>query len=160
MKKFIIAIAAVLATATSASAFEYLYSVEVNKTDGTKVAYKFSQNPVVTVEGDDMKMTYDGGTQSVLYPFAEVVNLTFSKTENSGVDNVGVDGTVSFAVTRDALEATGLAEGTAVTIYDTAGAMRAQGNADADGSLTLPLGSLGQGVYVVKAGNNSFKFIR
>lgn len=142
--------------ATSAFAGEFLYSVIVNKTDGTKVEYQFADKPVATLEGDNMKMTCGG--ESVLYPFASIENLTFDK--RSGVDGVTVDGNVAFGLTREALEASGLQEGTLVNIYDVSGALRASGAAGVDGSVSVSLDGLGSGVYVVKAGNNSFKFVR
>ena len=55
---------------------------------------------------------------------------------------------------------TGAAAGCEVTLYDMAGALRARVAADAAGTLSLPIGHLDKGVYLVKAGKNSFKFIR
>lgn len=146
-----------IAAATSAFAAEYVYSVIVNKTDGSKVEYKFSENPVATIEGDNMKMTYEGG--AVLYPFAEIVNLTFEK-EESGVSNVADSVGISFAVTKERLEASGLESGTTVSVYDASGQLVAGGTAGADGTVTISIASLGSGVHVVSAGRETFKFVR
>lgn len=159
MKKTIIALAAAIAAAFSASAYEQ-YFVQVNKTDGTEVRYWFLDVPVAQIEGDDLKFTMAMTHETVLYPFAEVNNLTFGKVDLA-VEGIGTDHTgVSFAITAETLEMTGAAAGCEVAVYDAAGALRARGTADAAGALSLPVGQLDKGVYLVKAGNNSFKFIR
>lgn len=154
-----IALAAVLAAAFSAGATEQYY-VQLNKTDGTEVRYMFVDVPVAQIEGDELKITMAMTQESVLYPFAELNNFTFGKTDN-GVEGVGTghEG-ISFAITSETLEMTGADGGCPVSIYDTAGKLRAHGSADSTGSLKLPVGHLEKGVYLVKAGNNSFKFIR
>lgn len=160
MKKYIIALTAALATAISASAVDYAHKLLVNKTDGTKVEYKFEDCPVASIEGDDLKISFLYSEQTVLHPIADIVNLTFDKEEVNSVEGIYTEGSVSFGLTRDLLEAAGLPAGTAVRIYDMAGALHAEGTCDADGAVSIPIASLGQGVYLVKAGNNSFKFIR
>jgi len=79
MKKTIIAIAAVLASAITASAVDYKHKLIVNKADCTKVEYKFEDTPVATVEGDDLKIELASTRESVLYPIADLASLTFEK---------------------------------------------------------------------------------
>lgn len=161
MKKTIIAIAAVLASAITASAVDYKHKLIVNKTDGIKVEYKFEDTPVATIEGDDLKIELVSTKESVLYPIADLANLTFEKKEYDSVESVGDDASrVSFGISRETLEVSGLAAGTSVSVHDLSGMLRATGVCDASGSATLDIGSLGSGVYIVEAGNNTFKFIR
>lgn len=160
MKKTIIALAAVLATAFGASALEYEHSVMVNRLDGTSVEYKFADTPVAYIDGENLKMTVTTTGESVLYPFTEVKNLTF-KAEKSGITNVGAEAAgPSFGLTDDTLEAGGLGAGVKVCVYDVAGALRVQGECGPDGTVSLDISMLGKGVYVVNAGKHSFKFIR
>lgn len=151
--------AAVIAAVFGANALEQYY-VQVNKTDGTQVRYWFIDIPVAQLEGDDLKFTMAQTRETVLHPLAEVSNLTFGK-EDSGVEGVGAEGQgVSFAVTAETLVMTGAAAGCEVALHDMAGTLCARGAADAAGTLSLSIGHLDKGVYLVKAGKNSFKFIR
>lgn len=163
MKKIISAIAAALACVLTAAAantaIEYEYSLVLNKTDGTKVEYKFESIPVAEIQGDDVKITLTTTRQSVLYPIAQITNFTFERATN-GIDGIEAENRVSFGISDDAIEVAGLAPGTTVTVYDLAGSLRATGVCDTEGALRLSIGSLAKGVYVISAGNNSFKFIR
>ncbi len=151
--------AAVIAAVFGANALEQYY-VQVNKTDGTQERFWFYDMPVAQLEDDNLKFTMAQTHETVLYPLAEVSNLTMGCV-GMGVDGVGDDFSgVSFAVTAETLVMTGAAAGCEVAVYDTAGSLRARGAADAAGSLSLPVGHLDKGVYLVKAGKNSFKFIR
>lgn len=161
MKKTIIAFAAVLATAFGASAVEYAHSLVINKTDGTKVKYQFKDTPVATFEGDCLKMRVIDSEESVLFPFAEVVNITIEKTGGSGVEGIeGVSGEIVFGLSHDLLEVSGLEPSSEVTVYDMSGVLLIRRAADAGGYAGVDISALGKGAYIVSAGNNSFKFVR
>lgn len=161
MKKIIIAITAVLAAAMAVSAADYKHKLIVNKADGTQVEYRFEDTPIATVEGDDLKIELASTRESVLYPISDLANLTFEKKEYDSVEGVGDDaGRVSFGISRETLEVNGLAAGVTVSVYDLTGMLRVSGVCDATGAVSLGIGSLGSGVYLVEAGNNTFKFIR
>ena len=163
MKKIISAISALIVCILTAGAattgIEYQYTLVLNKTDGTKVEYMFESIPVAEIQGDDVKITLTTTLQSVLYPIAQITNFTFERATN-GIDGIQADNRVSFGISDDVIEVAGLAPGTTVAVYDLAGSLRASGVCDAEGALTLTIGSLAKGVYVISAGNNSFKFIR
>lgn len=160
MKKTIIALFAVLATAITASATDYTYSLLVNKTDGSKVEYKFAEEPVITIEGENMKVTLATDEQGVLYPFADVANLTFDK-QQSGIKAVeAAEGRVTFGLSRDLLEVSGLSDRAEVSIYTVSGVLMAKTACTPDGYASLEISSLPAGVYLVSAGQHKFKFIR
>lgn len=149
-----------MATAFGASAVDYIHTLIVNKTDGTKVEYKFENVPVATIEGDDLKIELLTTSESVLYPIADIVNFTFEK-ELSGVDNISSDeARVSFGITRESLEASGLASGAELSVYNAAGMLCVKAVCGDNGSVSVDISTLDKGVYVVNAGNNTFKFIR
>ena len=160
MKKYIIAAATLLATMLgTATAAEYSHSVLINLKEGGSVAYKFEDVPVATIDGDNLKITLAMTDESVIYPFANVVNLTFEKKE-SGIANVKDNASVTFGITSESLEVWGLTASTQVSIFDATGALRATGAADEAGYVTIETSNLDKGVYLVKAGAHSFKFIR
>lgn len=162
MKKYIIAIAAALATAFGASAADYAYTLVLNRADGTKSNFLFSDIPIATIEGDDLNILENITGISVIVPIADIVNFTFEKELiPDGVENVSLEAArVSFALTRESLDVKGLSESTEVLIFDAKGALCVKGSSDSNGAITLDISSLDKGVFLVKAGNNSFKFIR
>lgn len=162
MKKIIIAIAAVLATAFGASAVDYAYTLVVNKTDGTKVNYLFANTPVATIEGDNLTIVDLTNTTGVVYPISDITNMTFDREEIlNGVEGVlGSNGDVAFGVTATALEAYGLPAATEIFIFDASGVLRVSGRSADDGTASLEIGTLEKGVYLVRAGKHIFKFIR
>lgn len=158
MKKILTFVAA-LAVTICASATDYAYSVLVNQTNGNKVEYKFEDMPVATFSEDNMVMNV--GEQHVSYPIADIVNLTFDRTEKpeSGVEGVASPD-MTVLLSKENLDIRGLNPGVKVAVYDISGRMLVSANADADGSFSTSLSALGKGVFVITAGNNSFKIIR
>lgn len=159
MKKTIIALALAVATAFGASAANYEYSLLVNKTDGTSVAYLFQDSPVATIEGENLKIT-STTDEGVLHPIEDLSNLTILRKETSGVATLVDKGAAAFGVTRQTFDAAGLAAGAEISIFSADGMLCAKGSADSEGRAAIDISSLGKGVYMVRAGKNSFKFIR
>jgi len=160
MKTTFIALIAVLATAFSVSATTYTHSVVVNRTDGSALEYKFEDYPMVSVEGENINIMVAVTQESITMPMSEVENFTFSKTE-SGINEVTTDNSrITFGITRETLEVSGLEADVNVTVYDINGVLRLKAASDGNGQVSLAIGDLGSGVFVVSAGNQSFKFIR
>lgn len=160
MKKMIIALAAALATAFGASATDYAYTLVLNKTDGQHVKYLFENTPVATIEGDEVTILETATKQQVTYPIADILNFTFEYVDNGVEGVISNPGDVAFGLTADTLEAYGLPSGTEVAIFDMAGNLRVTGVSAVDGSASLGIAGLEKGVYIVKAGKHTFKFIR
>lgn len=161
MKRQLTAITTALAAVFMMSAFEYQHFVVLNFTDQSSVEYMFEDRPVATFEGSDMKLSnVTPDPNGILYPMAEIENITFRKQrDDSGVDAPkGLCG--SFAVNRDFLKGFGLAKGTAIEIFSPEGKSLAHAEADQDGNCSISLTGIPSGVYVVSAGTKSFKFIR
>lgn len=159
MKKIIFSILAIVAMAFNALAVEYTHVLVVNKKDGTNVEYKFTDMPVVTFEGENMKITLSSDDSKVYHPIEDLKNLTFALTEDRAVGSVESN-SVQFGLSNEALEAFGLEEGTRVSVYDMSGRLVGDAVADAIGFASVNLTGFDKGVYAVKAGNNSFKFAR
>lgn len=150
---------AALAVTLCASATDYAYSVLINQANGNTVEYKFEDMPVATFSEDNMVINV--GEQHVAYPIADIVNLTFDRTEKpeSGVAGV-VNTDMTVMLSKESLDIRGLNPGVKVAVYDVSGRMLISADADADGSFSTSLSALGKGVFVITAGNNSFKIIR
>lgn len=160
MKKTIIALVAVLAAAFGASATDYVYSVLLNRTDGSSVIMKFADMPVAQIQGEDLKMTVTTTGESAIYPIKDIVNFTFLK-QVSGINDVSDDSkTVSFGLGSSTLDVAGLQGVVEITLYDMTGKLCARAQSDSNGAATVDISGLEKGVYIVTAGNNTFKFIR
>lgn len=162
MKKYILAIAAVLATAVSAFAIDYSYTLVLNRTDGNKNNFQFETTPVATINGEELTIVENLTQLTVVVPISEIVNFTFEKEEiGQGIENIKVDnGGVTFRLSQDTLEVAGLSEGVDIQIFDINGQLRAKAVSDVDGTATIAMTGWDKGVYVVYAGTNKFKFIR
>lgn len=158
MKKTIIALLALTATAFGAAA-ENAYSVWVNLTDGSKVEYRFDDEPVAAIEGSDVKLTLNVTGASVTYPIDQIVNFTFS-SQDVAVNELSALGSPWFKIGKETFEAGNLGAGSKVAIYDLTGTLIVSAEADADGYVAIPVGDLEKGVYAVSAGRHSFKFTR
>lgn len=158
MKKTIIALFAVMATAFGAAA-NTAYSVWVNLVDSSKVEYRFDDEPVATLENEEVKLTLNMTGATVSYPMADIVNFTFSSAE-VGVNEIDDAASPWFKVGKELFEAGNLGAGTRVSIYDLAGQLLLSAEADAAGNVAVPLANLDKGVYAVSAGRHAFKFTR
>lgn len=161
MKKTILAIFAALATVFGAAAADYAYTLVVNKSDGSKVNFLFENNPVATFDNENLNITEVMSGLEFSYPLSDVVDMTFDKELiPDGVENLDVsESNVAFGLNKETLDVYGAPEGTLVNIYDLKGALRAQGFVNADKKASVSIAGLEHGAYIVKAGNNTFKFI-
>ncbi len=160
MKKHIFAalLALTLAPASLVKA-DSNYSLLVNTADGNSIEYQFEYLPVATFEGNEMIITDDRNVKGVRYAIENVVNMTI-KSGTSGVEGVADANHVKIAVANDILSVSGLEAEVQVMVYDAAGKLVASALADQNGAISLSIGNLGKGVYVVALPNQSFKFIR
>lgn len=160
MKKHILA--ALLALALVPSALVQAsssYSLLVNTVDGNTVEYAFEYLPVATFEGDVMIITDDRSAESVRYAMENVRNMTI-KSSTSGVENVAETNHIKVSTANDILTVSGIEPGSKLMIYDASGRLVANAVSDDAEFVSVNIGNLGKGVYVVSMPNNSFKFIR
>lgn len=160
MKKIIFTLAAILTMAFSSLAVNYTHSLIINKHDGTDVEYKFTDQPVASFDGNNLKITLNSTGQTLFHPISDVANMKFTKYEDTGVESIQPSANPSFGLTKDTLEASGIEAGTQVNVFDLNGAVVAKGIADASGIATLDISALPAGVYAVAAGKHAFKFVK
>lgn len=161
MKKTILAIFAALATVFGAAAADYAYTLVVNKTDGSKVNFLFENTPLATFDNDNINITEVVSGLVFTYPLTDVVDMTFDKEIiPDGVENLGLGGSdVAFGLNKETLDVYGAPEGSVVYVYDLKGYLRAQASVTADGKASVRIADFEPGAYIVKVGNNTFKFI-
>lgn len=161
MKKYMISLFAVFATALTASAqhINKLYTMHVVSVGGSTVDFAFSSEPVMTFDGGQMNIS-SSADSDVKFQMDNVVNITFSG-EASGIATVKGDGSQMKVSAADGkITVSGMKANAKVAVYDASGALIANANADADGEAVVNISNLGKGVFVVNTPGSSFKFTK
>ena len=130
--------------------------VLVWNTDGTYVAYNCSHHPEMKTDSVNITLTV-GDSISVYYPLNEVRRLTFDDEGLTPVEQVAKQGVVS--INQQSVIISDLKAGTTVVVYDANGRMVAKSKS-ANGQANVNISRLPYGVYVVRAGNVNFKFLK
>lgn len=125
----------------------------IETTDGARVAFHLSGQPVMTMGDDEVTVKADGRT--LTYPLSEVSRVRFDNSTTLAQLQTELD--VEFTLTGTELTVSGAAEGLTVNVYKTNGALAATARTDGSGCCTIDLSALPAGVYVVTAGKISYK---
>ena len=129
--------------------------VLVWNSDSTYTVYKCTDHPSVAVNETNLVITVNG--TDVLFPANEVRKFTFAEDGQTAIEDVTTQGT--YEITQDAITVDNLKDGIVMTIYDTNGRLIAQSKS-ANGTVSVNISNLPNGVYIVKAGNTNFKFLK
>lgn len=124
--------------------------------NGQKVYYELSDEPRTTFE-HGMLVISSNRIRSE-YHLSEVLRYTF-EGEFTGVDAPISDGT-GFRQRGDELDIFGLAEGTEAELYSTNGVLLGEQKASGSKSIHFTLANQPAGVYLVKIGEQTLKFMK
>lgn len=124
--------------------------------DGSKVSYNLDEQPKTTFTTEDLVITTT--TTSISYPLAKIQRYTYEGGTLS-VRDVKQDG-ISLSHDGDLIIVKGLASGKSVTVHRVDGVQLLTKRSDGSDSLTLSLSSLPSGVYVIKADEITYKFLK
>ena len=132
-------------------------NVLVWNVDSTFTAFKCADQPVVRPDATGLIIEVNG-TQ-ITFPLNEARKFTFATDEQvaAGIENPVNNGT--YEITQNGISVEDLKDGTVIAIYDISGKTVARKQA-VGGSASIDTSSLPHGVYVVKAGNINFKFMK
>lgn len=156
MKKILALFVAVFAVFQFTSAAYTNDDLIIETKSGQKVNYSLSTRPVVTFEGTDLVLTGTG--VKVLYPVADVKEITFG-THPTGVSNVK-SSDITFFVSGSEITAKGLQKSDKLELYTVDGKVLTTKAVSAEGEATVDISSLNGGIYVVKAGEKSYKILK
>lgn len=159
MKKIFTAACALLIAGTAMAAIPYKHFVVIMKTSGDKVEHAFTEDPVATFEGAEMIMTVNHGEEKFNYPMADVKSITI-RSEYDAVESVESSVSQSVAYDGETIRVSGIQAGAAVSVYSLDGKLMISAKADADGAASFSVAALPSGAYIVRAANNTFKFIK
>lgn len=149
-----VALTALCALAVTTASAEVKYLI-VSRTDGSQASFALADDPVV--KNTASELTVESTASSITVPFTDLVNYTFSETGIDAVKEITTEETHSY---RDGkVTFTGLTPGSQILVFSMDGREVLRSNADADGFASVDLSVLGSGVYIVRTGSSSFKFI-
>ena len=139
------------------------YWLIIHKRDGKADGYAFANKPEVTVLDKLFQVTI--GSRTLAYPWNNIEKFTIEAHEPGGevtaIDLPAIgDDSPQLRLIPGTVSLKGLEPGTSVRIYDAGGKMATEAAAGTDGSLSISLETLPQGVYVVKCEKASFKILR
>ena len=126
--------------------------------DGTTHTVRLASQPVICID-DDM-LTVKGIWVDLSLPLSDVVRYTFETYNYTAIEAVPEDSQAQINLDGEQLVINGLQAGAAVSIFDLQGKLLRQAILSADGHLSLSLGGLPTGVYVIKAGDMSYKIVK
>ena len=123
--------------------------------DGTKIALSRIGFLLVSDQSDAFSVVCNDG--EVIY---QVASVSFAQGEPTGISSVSteVQQTLKLNVASSALQLRGCQSGTDITIYDVSGKTVRQEVLPSDGTISIV--GLPAGIYVLKAGSASVKFLK
>lgn len=148
MKKLIMAILALCAATAAQAAYN---SVVVHFNDGGKAEIALSESLKMNFTATDLVVT--GSDADVTVPRTNI--KYFEHSEGTGINDV--DALDGHRFTGDAIDFFNLPDGSRVAVFDAAG--NCVVSSIESGNCHISLSGLATGVYVVTAGNNSFKIL-
>lgn len=128
----------------------------VEKTDGSLISFKLSENPVITYESDNLVINKDAKTT---YSFEDVKNYHFTEFDQSDVTMISAKSLQIVWIDDVTIEVQNAQPNSVVSLTAINGAVLSNSKSDADGKATVKMPA-NSGVYVLTAGNQSFKIIR
>lgn len=124
--------------------------------DGSKVSYNLDEQPKTTFTADNLVITT--ATTTINYPLSKIRRYTYEGAQLS-VRNVKEQG-ISISHDGNNIIVKGLPKGKSVTIHRIDGTQLLAKRSDGSARLTLSLNSLPAGVYVIKADEITYKFLK
>lgn len=124
--------------------------------DGTKVSYDLDEQPKTTFTTEDLVITT---TATIInFPLSNIQRYTYEGGALS-VKDIKADG-ISISHVGDNVIVKGLTNGKSVTVYTIDGKQLMTKRSDGSNILTLSLANLPAGVYMIKADEITYKFLK
>lgn len=127
--------------------------------DGSKVLFSFDDYPKVTHTNGEVVMTTENG--SFAYSDSAVWKFTVSQqaNEDTSVGNI-TSSQSSWHKAGDVIRFTSAAPGSQVSLYALSGMLLDSYIIGSDGTLSISLSALEQGIYVIKTKETTFKIAK
>lgn len=142
---------------TNAGAQEKLVNIEL--TNGSIIHFTLDQNPVIKYSTIDVTVIYSDGNME--YKMSEIKRITIGDQSSAGIktDGMGkVTGNMHYSNGTFIFE--GFKKGCNIVIYDISGRQVKSYRVKPSGDLIIPTIEIPSGIYIIKANNITYKFIK
>lgn len=151
---------ALLAALAVSSLVHAINAVTFETADGQKISFAISESPIITLDNTDLVVSASG--TSIRIPLLSIKKYTFSEIESEKIAT-DIDAPSAKKLNAEQSDGTitisGIDGEAPVRIYSTDGRLLLSTNANASGTLTLPLGNLPQGMVIVQTRQTSIKVL-
>lgn len=130
----------------------YADSITIKQKSGNETILELSTNPVITFVGEDMVVTNDFTTIS--FPLSDIDSYVVNHVSSEIHETINTPQYHNGHVVLS-----GLANGSAVFVYNLGGRIVSQHIADAMGCLDIDLSNFPKGAYIISAPNTKIKVI-
>lgn len=128
----------------------------VEKINGSKISFLLADNPVITYKDGNLVINKDAKTT---YSFEDIKNYHFTENDDTKATAINAE-SLRFVWIDDAtIEVQNTQPGSVVALTAINGSVVATSKADAEGKAIVKMPN-NAGIYVLSAGNQSFKIIR
>lgn len=124
--------------------------------DGSKVSFNLDEQPKTTFTADNLVITT--ATSTLNYPLAKIQRYTYEGAALS-VRDFKTEG-IAISHEGNMVMVKGLAIGKTVAVYRMDGTQILTKRSDNSDLLTISLGNLPTGVYMIKVGEITYKFLK
>ncbi len=123
--------------------------------DGTVSKFALNEQPKVTYEGNQLVVVSE--TAEMTADLSDIAQWTFEMSDISGISET--EATPQALIGLGRAEISGLAPNTVAAIYSLDGKALSHVEADSTGHVSIDLGHLSNGVYILRTPHQSYKFI-
>lgn len=128
----------------------------LQKTNGEEISFLIGNNPVAVPEASTLHITSSDNDITVNYD--DIQKFYFNGV--TGINEIISTAKTAFQLTGNEITATGMKAGSDMCIYSLNGTLVATAKASDNGIGVISISELAKGSYIIKAGNNSFKFLK
>lgn len=158
MKKRLLILVAVFAYLCNTYATAGFTTLQIWQRDGGKTDVQLMNEPRVKISNDSLFVT--SSLSRVALPLSNVLRFTYFNKGASNVIDITNGSKVPYTQHGDVLSFTGQKQGAQVLLLSSDGKLMAKYNCDDNGALSLSLGSLPPGVYLINTPVGTCKFVK
>ena len=121
--------------------------------------FVLADKPKVTFEGTNLKVTCENASASYTFNLSDVIRFAYDEKSATGIDEV-VAKPIDVMQEGDVLVVSQLKAGATVSVFALDGKLVRQLKPQRSGTYRLNLSELPSGLYIVKAGNTTYKITK
>lgn len=154
MKKLLLSICILFASALACNAQNKQNALVIRMLNGESASYLLEEKPRICFDATDLVIAW--GEYEARYPVKDLERYYFKHIENTGVKNPD-EQLLSLHQAENKLIVTGMKQSHVVSVYTPAGIMIATCKPNNEGEAIIQMTDFSSGVYIVKYGNKTTK---